>query len=196
MPVPALAHPHAWIDLESKVLLDDDGKMRALEEIWLFDDYYTVMVADELAQNGETTAAYLESIAKRNLTNLRDYDYFTDVTFDGARLPVGDVTDYDTRLVDGRLWMRFEVPLLEPVDPKAGTLTYSVYDPTYYIEVVHIEGGGVSFAGKGAEACSGEIRQPNPTLDQVSLAASLDQTETASDGLGALFAETVLVHCD
>ena len=45
-------------------------------------------------------------------------------------------------------------------------------------------------------ACSGEIRQPNPTLDQVSLAASLDQTETASDGLGALFAETVLVHCD
>ncbi|MEZ5931269.1 MAG: DUF1007 family protein [Alphaproteobacteria bacterium] len=191
----AEAHPHAWIDLESKVLLDDEGRMRALEEVWLFDDYYTVMVADELAQNDQPTAEYLETIAKRNLANLRDYDYFTVVHFDGKKLPIGDVTRHDTRLVDGRLRMHFEVPLLEPVDPRAGELILSIYDPTYWIEMLYIEGGGVTFSGQGAEACSATVRQPNPTLDQVSLAASLDQTQTDSDGLGALFAETVLVRC-
>ena len=42
------AHPHAWIDPRSKVLLDVAGRVRALELGWIFDDDYTVAIADEV----------------------------------------------------------------------------------------------------------------------------------------------------
>ncbi len=191
----AFAHPHAWIDLRSRVLLDDEGRVKALELAWLFDDYYTVLVAEELGLGGTPSEDYLDDIAKRNLTNLRDYDYFTAVTYDGKRQRIGDVTRYETEVHDGRLWMRFEVPLEQPIDPKAGEVTFSVYDPTYWIEVLHLEAEPILFSGQGAESCLGEIIQPNPTIEQVTLANALDKDETAGDGLGELFAEKVVVSC-
>lgn len=191
----ALAHPHAWIDLRSRVLLDDQGRVQGLELAWLFDDYYTVLVAEELGTEGQPTEDYLDEIAKRNLTNLREYDYFTAVTYDGERQAIGDVERYETEVHDGRLWMRFEVPLERPIDPKAGEVTFSVFDPTYWIEILHLEAEPILFTGAGAESCLGEILQPNPTLEQVSLANALDRDETAGDGLGELFAERVVVSC-
>ena len=189
------AHPHAWIDLRSNVLLDEDGKVHAFELVWLFDDYYTVLVAEELGNGGEPDDDYLNEIAERNLANLRDYNYFTVVTFDGERQAIDDVMRHETEVRDDRLWMRFVVPLVEPLDPRQGELTFSIYDPTYWIEMVHLEGEPIFFSGEGADGCLGKIRQPNPTMEQVSLAAALDQDETAGDGLGELFAETVVVSC-
>lgn len=191
----AFSHPHAWIDLRSRVLLNDKGEIRALELAWWFDDYYTVLVAEELGTGEQPTEDYLDEIAERNLSNLQEYEYFTAITYDGERQAVSEVTRYDTEVRDGRLWMRFEVPLATPIDPKAGEVTFSVYDPTYWIEIVHLEGEPILFSGERAEQCLGEIKQPNPTIEEVSLAAALDQDETAGDGLGELFAETVVVSC-
>jgi ABC-type uncharacterized transport system substrate-binding protein len=190
-----LAHPHAWIDLRSRVLLDDAGRVKAFEFAWLFDDYYTVLVAEELGLGGTPSKEYLDEIASRNLTNLREYDYFTAVTHAGVRQAIADVTTYETEVHDGRLWMRFEVPLEEPIDPRAGEVTFSVYDPTYWIEILHLEAEPILFSGTGAEGCLGEIIQPNPTIEQVTLANALDKDETAGEGLGELFAETVKVSC-
>lgn len=192
---PAFSHPHAWIDLRSRVLLNEQGQVRALELAWLFDDYYTVLVAEELGTGEQPTKDYLNEIAERNLTNLREYDYFTAVTYDGERQSFGDVKTYETEVHVGRLWMRFEVPLETPIDPKAGKVTFSVYDPTYWIEIVHLEAEPILFSGEGAENCLGEIIPPNPTMEQVSLASALDVDESAGDGLGQLFAETVVVSC-
>ena len=44
----AQAHPHAWIDLRSTVVLDDAGRITAIEQQWLFDPLYTVFATDEL----------------------------------------------------------------------------------------------------------------------------------------------------
>lgn len=192
---PAEAHPHAWIDLKSKVLLDDAGKVRALELDWFFDDYYTVAIADEVDISNQIPGDVWMEIAKKNLTNLTEYDYFTDVKADGVTVELGEVSRYESGLRDGRMWMRFEVPILEPLDPTSKAVTFSVYDPTYYIEIVHIEGRAITFDGEGSDRCTGEIVQPNPTLEQVSLASALDKNEQASDGLGELFAETVVLRC-
>ena len=191
----ALAHPHAWIDLRSRVLLNDEGQVYAFEFEWLFDDYYTVLVAEELGLGQEPTAAYLDQITKRNLTNLQDYDYFTAITYDGERQAVGEVTRYESDLHDGRLWMQFELPLTQPLDPKTGEVSFAVYDPTYWIEILHLEGEPIFFSGEGADQCFGDIIQPNPTLDQVTLAAAIDRDETGGDDLGELFAETVALRC-
>jgi ABC-type uncharacterized transport system substrate-binding protein len=43
--------------------------------------------------------------------------------------------------------------------------------------------------------CALELEEPNPNPEMVSFAASLDQTESAGDGLGAFFAEQVYLRC-
>ncbi len=189
------AHPHAWIDLRSKVLLDDAGRVRALQLDWIFDDYYTVAIADEVSIGEQVPDEVWTSIAEKNLSNLAEYDYFTAVKVDDARVELGEVSRYEAGLRDGRMWMRFEVPLARPIDPRSEAVSFAIYDPTYYIEIVHIEGDIVTFDGEGGDRCVGDILQPNPTFEQVSLASALDKDESAGDGLGELFAETVVLRC-
>ena len=134
-------------------------------------------------------------MAETNLANLEEYHYFTDVRLDGRRLPLGRPAGAETGLRGQRLWLRFEVPLAEPVDPGSGRLTFAIYDPTYYIEILYLDGEFVTFTGPGADACFGEIVPPSPSMEAIALAAALDRTQSGGDGLGELFAETVVVEC-
>lgn len=191
----AQAHPHAWIDLRSTVILDDQGRVRGLEEYWLFDDFYTAYIAEEFSKGDGSSTDFLNEVASTNLTQLAEYGYFTDVRYDGERIEAGPVEHFETGLLDQRLWLRFELPLAEPLDPRGGKLTFAIYDPTYYIEMLQMEGEPIAFRPADNGRCIAEIIAPNPSFEAVSLASALDQTETAGDTLGALFAETVVVSC-
>jgi ABC-type uncharacterized transport system substrate-binding protein len=191
----ALAHPHSWIDLRSRVIMNDEGRVAALELDWLFDDLYTAYVAQEFVKQGRPPSEFLPEVANTYLSNLAEYEYFTDVRLNDERLALGKPVRAETGLRDERLWLRFEVPLVEPIDPDSGRLTFAVYDPTYYIEILYPEGDAVRFTGPDAEACVGRIVPPNPSFEAIAFASALDVTESAGDGLGELFAETVVVEC-
>lgn len=192
---PAAAHPHAWIDLRSRMVLNANGEVSGLELYWLFDEWHTIYIADGFSRSGLTAAEYLTSVAQQNLANLAEYDYFTKVTVNGDPVETGEVTAFETGLSHERLWLEFDVPLERPVDPQGNQVSYKVYDPTYYIEILHQEGEPVTFEGPGAGRCFGRIIAPNPTFEAVALAAALDVTQSAGDGLGEVFAETVDVTC-
>lgn len=191
----AVAHPHSWIDLRARVILNDEGHVAALELDWLFDDFYTAFVAEEFVKQNRPPSEFLPEVASAYLRNLAEYDYFTDVRLDGERLATGEPEGAESGLRDRRLWLHFEVPLVEPVDPDSGQVTFAVYDPTYYIEIVHMEGEPVVFSGPDADTCFGRIRPASPSFEAIALASALDVTESGGDGLGELFAETVVVEC-
>ena len=140
----ALAHPHSWIDLRSRAIMNDEGRVAALELDWLFDDLYTAYVAQEFVKQDRPPSEFLPEVASTYLGNLAAYGYFTDVRLDGERLALGEPTGAESGLRDRRLWLRFQVPLIEPVDPHSGRLTFAVYDPSYYIEILYVEGENVS----------------------------------------------------
>lgn len=194
-PVVAHAHPHAWIDLRSTVVLDDQGRVRALELDWLFDDFYTAYIAEQYTKDEGSPTSFLEELANTNLTQLAEYGYFTDARLDGERLEAGPVEHFETGLRGQRLWLRFELPLAKPVDPRQGRFTYAVYDPTYYIEILHLEDEPIAFRPASDDQCSARIEPANPSLEAVGLAAALDSTESGGDSLGQLFAETVVLDC-
>lgn len=193
--LPAAAHPHAWIDMRSAVMLDDAGEIEGLRLYWVFDEWYTAFIASEFAESDTPATEFLTSLARRNLANLAEHDYFVKVLVDGEQASIDPVTQFDTGLVDERLWLRFEVPLADRIDPHTSEVSYKAYDPTYYIEILHAEDEPVTFDGQGADRCSARIIDANPSLETVALASALDVTQTASDGLGELFAQTVEVSC-
>lgn len=192
---PAVAHPHAWIDIRSAVLLDGEGRVTAIEEEWLFDEFYTLFVLGGWKGKAVDVAAQLKELARINLENLKPYGYFTEVHAGDSQVRFGTVTEFQTSLRDGRLWLQFVLPLDRIFDPKAEQLSFSIFDPTYYIEMLHMKDDVVAFRGGGADGCFGQITPPNPTTEAVMLAAALDKNAQADNTLGAIFAERVKVTC-
>lgn len=196
----AQAHPHAWIDLRTAVKIDSQGRITAVELDWTFDPYYTLFTLEGIVAAGTPLQPSLDALARENLVNLRDFDYFFDVRADGKRQVLGEVTHYQTEIRDEHLWMRFEVPLATPIDPKALPVSISSYDPTYYIEVLYAEDGPlVTFedaaTGAALEICTADIVLPNPTMEERFFAASLGPDEDGGTALGEIFAEKAVLAC-
>lgn len=187
----AKAHPHAWIDLETTVVFDDAGLVKGLRVGWLFDDFYSAFSLDGV----KPTQDALNILAETNLKNLSEYDYFTQITADGKKLATQKVTDYHTELRGKRLWLEFFVPLESGVDPKKSKLTYAVFDPTYYVEILHAETGDPIRLEGQAKGCGYRLTPPQPPEDISLMAAAMDQTQTAGDTIGDYFAEHVTLRC-
>ncbi len=197
---PARAHPHAWIDLKTTVLFDDQGRVTGLRQRWVFDEVYSLFAIDGFDNDGDGQPddEKLWKLATVNLESLAEYDYFTKLKVDGIQRAYEKVTEYDTFMENDLLVLIFTVTLTKPADPRRNDVTYAVYDPTYYIEVTHAakRNEPIKFEGAAPESCSHALRYPDPDDEMTFFAASLDQTETAGDGLGAFFAEEVAILCE
>lgn len=195
---PAGAHPHGWIDIEVEAVFDTDGRMLGLWQSWLFDEGYTAFVTEGTGTDadGQPAQALLDELLAENMANLAPYDYFTKVTLDEGRVGFAPVTEMSTRMAGDRLEIRFLLPFARPVALQGAALTYSVFDPTYFIEILHAQ---VQEPVRLADApldCGHRLIPPRPTAEQVARAAMLDITESGDDGLGILFAETVHITCN
>lgn len=195
---PAKAHPHAWIDVTVEVLFDGASRVKGLRETWLFDEDYTVFATEGFDRNhdGKPDPDKLAALLRENMRNLEEYRYFTRVKNDGVDVSYGKIREMSSHMAGNRLEMTFVLPLAEPVDAASHVLIYAIYDPTYYIEMLHAGGRKGIRLINAREGCRGELGQPDPAPEAVSLAAALDRTQSAGDGLGALFAEEVIVRCD
>ena len=195
---PNTAHPHAWIDLTSTVIFDESGRITGLRLVWVFDDFYTLFVLEgfDIDGDGKVEQERLRALAATNLRNLYEYSYFTFVQWDDQPVAVGTVTEFDTLMRNGRLVLSFTVPLTEPLDPAAASVSYAVYDPTYYIEVLHVSSASIVMEGQAAERCSFALIEPSPSLEAVAGAAALDRNQTVSEGLGAFFAQRIELTCN
>lgn len=197
LPLPSKAHPHAWIDVTVKVLLDDDGRVRGLHQTWLFDDFYSVFVMEGALEigGGKISQPALDALLAENMNNLAEYNYFTEVSSGENQLSMLDPINATTQVIDRRLEMAFEIPLADPVSVDDIPLNYRIFDPTFYIEMVHAEkDDNVSFNDVDA-LCTAIITQPKPDQEKMLYASSLDQSEQGYDGLGRYFAEVVTVTC-
>ncbi len=208
VPFPAAGHPHAAIDMRSAVVFGDDGRVVALRIEWTFDEIYSSFATATLHKGDAARfEKSLQGLARRNLDNLDEYNYFVDLRVNGARARLGRVDDYQTSMKDNRLWLRFVAPLAQPADPKTAPISYAVYDPTYYIEILYPRGDRIETVGPAGN-CRARIRPPEPNPEARAFAGSLGPNETVDAGIGAmfsgrtgtslgeLFAETALIECN
>jgi len=195
---PARAHPHAWIDLAVEVVFDAEGRVVALRQTWLFDDFYSAYATEGFKRDraGNPDPAALAQLVATHLTNLADHGYFTRVTTDAGVVALGVPGEASARMRGRRLETRFTLPLTEPVAPTGGGITYSIYDPTYYIDLLHARDPGAIRLADAPAACRQRLVAPNPSFEAVSLAAAADRTQSLGEGIGALFAESVVIACD
>ena len=201
IPLNAAAHPHGWIDLRMRLILDDQRQLVALQQSWRLDPFYSLVVLEELEreQGSANLDAALDQLGSEMRDNLSPQGYFTELTLEGRRLELGEVDDYTVLERDGRIEFVFLLPLTESRAIAGETLRYRVFDPTYYIEVVHEQedsspAGDALLVG-GELDCETRILSADPDPEAVMEAAMLDVNDEAESGLGRHFAETGEVTC-
>ncbi len=194
---PASAHPHAWIDLWVEVVFDSTGAITGLRETWLFDDFYSVYATEGMDEDGDgqPDQKLMEELVRQNIESLAEYSYFTKAWIGGNPIPLSKVTEMSTEMREKRLAMIYYVPFEKPVRTDIGALTYSVYDPTYYTEMLHAEAEGVIKLVNAPAGCSYDLNAAEPKEEEVALAFSLPATETVTSDLGQFFAERVSIRC-
>lgn len=190
------AHPHAWIDLRVSVLFTEAGNLKALRQEWAFDPTYSHLLLEDLAagQPDLDLDTALQVMAERMLGNLREHDYFTEIEMGALRLEPAPARNGSLNLRQRRLHLQFELPLEAARPDPTQPLSYRVYDPTYWIEILHDAEDVIHLAG--GSGCSTRIESPRPEARLVAYAATLDRNQRAPiEDLGRPFAEVVSVEC-
>lgn len=197
----AQAHPHGWIDLRMRLVVDDEGRLTGLHQSWRMDPFYSLVVLEELGQAGGEGGleAALDQLGGEIRDNLVPHGYYTELRLGDDKLTFDPVNDYTVLERGGRVEFIFLLPLADPRSLAGRTLSYQVFDPTYYIEMVHEDDDGApaeaSLRVGGELDCETRIHQPSPDPELVMRAAMLDVDDEAEPGLGRHFAETGEVTC-
>ena len=195
--VPAMAHPHVWIDMRVSSIFDADGNLSGFTHVWSFDEFYTVFQLEGFAVSGENepSDAQLAAYAVAMTDSIAEFGYLMRIEGKEGRLTVSP-RDQSARLrPDQRLELTFTVDLETAVDVSQWPVRYSVYDPDYFIEMLHEKDTGVLMTGKPPATCSTDLERPTPTFEMISLAAALDRMDQGPESLGAAFAENVTIDC-
>jgi ABC-type uncharacterized transport system substrate-binding protein len=197
IPQLAFAHPHVWTDMTIKVLFDENGQAYGLHQTWLFDDYYSAYAVEgtDLDGDGIPDQEELDEIMKVNMSHLKEYGYFTEATSRDEVLKLKPITDMSTRMVQNRLEMSFVTPFERPVSVAGQSFTYAIFDPTYYVDMLHAEIDTPVIIEGAPEGCDYKLMLPNPDPSLVAQAAMLDAGMRGETGLGTFFAERVSLIC-
>jgi len=193
--VDSRAHPHAWIDVESTIVLSSDGVISAIEETWLFDELYTAGLMEEIAPDGRPQEAALGKFAARVIEDLGPYGYFMRVTADGRPVRLAAVTQFRSEMKGLQLSLSFTAPLDEPVDPKRHAVQFSVFDPSYFIQMSHRPEAPPTLKNDPEHHCRVRVERADPSPETILRAFSLDRGASPQEDLGLMFAEKVFVQC-
>lgn len=188
----AQAHPHHWIDVSAEWQFGRDGLITGVRLNWLFDEYYSVLLADDAAANELELQSILESI----LSNTAQHQYFLQIQQQGTEPGLGVAERARIGVRDHRLEIEFQLPLTVPLDPKRGDVVYRVAEPTYYFEMLHAEDDSAIVLEEAPAGCRFRKRDPKPDAALVAYATSLGINESGGNELGIQFAETVTIRCE
>lgn len=192
----AQAHPHVWVTMHSELVYAPDGRITGIRHAWSFDDMFSTFALQgiESKEKGKFTREELAPLAKVNVDSLKEYDYFTYATADGAKADLTDPTsEYWLDYTDQVLTLNFTLPFKTPV--KAKELKIEIYDPTIFVDFSFAKDDPVRFVG--APQCKGEVVLPR----EMTFAEGKKLSEIPADqknttmAWGAQFANKILVHC-
>ncbi len=63
----AMAHPHAWMDLQTRFLVNEKLQLTGLDLIWHFDDFYSANIIEDMKQKEEPLEKQYQDFARQSI---------------------------------------------------------------------------------------------------------------------------------
>jgi nickel/cobalt exporter len=167
MPLPALAHPHIFIDAGVAITFNDAGEVVGVRNSWTFDEAYSAWAIQGLDANldGMVSREELQPLADDNVQGLSEYQYYTfagegpdNLKFAFGSNPVMD-------FAAGRLTLTFDVALDQPYAIRQ-TLELAVNDPEYYVAITLANADAVTLVN-APDNCSFTLEDPEPMSEEL-----------------------------
>ena len=190
-----VSHPHMWIDLKSEIVFNKEAYIAGIYQEWLFDDFYSVALLEDAAQHPDGVEQGLRTEISQILAGLHSWNYFTQIMVGTNEVQAKQVQQFETELRGNRVWLSFTTQLETPASPTTEAFSYSIFDPTYYIEMYHFDDAIVALRGSSPKGCKSEIQQADPSSEAIALSQSPVLDAQPDVSVGELFAETVAVVC-
>jgi ABC-type uncharacterized transport system substrate-binding protein len=161
-PTIAFAHPHIFVEARLEVVAGNDGNVQELRNVWRFDEVFssTVLLDFDKNSNLKLDPEELKAVGKTVKESLADFDYYTNISQNGAPVEIAppDVINVDFK--DGQLLMIFAVKPAKPMKLK-GDMTFGVWDPTLYTSIDFATDKDIIVDGDGFKACQHKVVRPN-----------------------------------
>ena len=141
------AHPHVFVANRFRIVFDDEG-LAGIQVKWVFDRYFSQMIADEFDtdRDGALDPSEVAVIKKDAFSNLANFEYFTFVKISGKPFEVKYVINFNSTLKDGVLVYEFLIPCHVKAAKSFKEIRVSPYDPSYYTLVLFAETDAVTLA--------------------------------------------------
>jgi ABC-type uncharacterized transport system substrate-binding protein len=194
--MPASAHPHVWVTMETEVEFGPNKEIVGFKNKWTFDEFYTEFAIQGLDTNGDGiySEEELRPLAQTNVEALKEFEYFTFPFAGKTKVGLKEPTEYRLVYKDKLLTLYFKLPLESPVPfDKVKDFNFSVYDPGMYVALTFDKKVPVKIASAQPLQCSAHVgdrsAEKNAALSQ------LGENIDSSSNFGAQFAERVTIDC-
>lgn len=192
------AHPHVFAEARLDIVVSAEGQVEALRHVWRFDDLFssTVLLEFDANQDLELDQAELETVSDVVYQSLAEFDYFQIVKADGANVAMAAPERLIADFQDKQLLILFEARPGAPL-PLDGTVSFGVYDPTFYTAIDFIEDGHMAVENLPG-GCSRSVVRPDPeeaiAQNQDTLTEAFFDDPGGND-MGSLFATRLEIDC-
>ena len=132
----SLSHPHVFIQNTLRIVFDEQG-LAGIRVKWVFDEFFSSMIADEFDRNHNSRLERPEvrGIREGAFANLVNFDYFSFIKINGKPFKVEYVRDFSAALAGGKLIYEFWIPCHVKASSTFKQFIISQYDPSYYTRV-------------------------------------------------------------
>lgn len=193
--VQAIAHPHAFIDLKTKLLVEND-QLVGFSTQWTLDEASSAGLLYELKFSTEESKHKLTEEMFKNIVAEHYFSYLYDKQGHKIKFKNPPV-NYGLKANGTYLQYYFDVQLAKPVDLKNDELTLAIYDKTYFVAMLYSlkDKSAVDFS-QLPERCQGILVEPRVDTQLQQYAFSLEQDQRDEDNtLGQQFAQQIRITC-
>ncbi len=201
LPIPALAHPHVFIDTGLEFIVDEAGNLTHVRVTWAYDEFYSLLVLEDLKLDQDADGVLTES-EEAFLTGfdaqwIEGYNGDLVVTAGGAPVKLSGPLEPHATAENGRV-VTTHLRQVEGGAVPADALSAKPFDETYYTayEVnrpVTVSGPSTCFIERIDPDIDGQLAQMRAFL--LTLDADYDLEENDIPLVGENFATEILVSC-
>ncbi|MGQ0286744.1 zinc transporter binding subunit ZevA [Pasteurellaceae bacterium 22721_9_1] len=191
----ALAHPHAFISMQTKPLVENN-QLIGFSLQWLLDEASSaeVLYDFQLAQDDEKAKKEMAENIIKNVIAEHYFSYLYDKKGNKVKY-TSQPKNYGLKAVGNQIAYYFDFFLSKPQALVDNQLTFMVYDPTYYVAMFYDAQSAVDFSPLPSN-CEGKLIHQQVDEKTEKYASSLDKTQKEADfSLGVLFAQKVIIQC-
>ncbi|WP_170506552.1 DUF1007 family protein [Ruegeria arenilitoris] len=201
LPIPAMAHPHVFIDTGLEFIVDDAGQLTHVRVTWAYDELYSLYQLEDMKLDQDFDGVLTENeekfLAGFDAQWIEGYNGDLVVFADGVPVSLSGPLEPTATTEDGRI-VTTHLRAIDGDAVSASSLTAKAFDETFYIAYeltrpVTVSGPSSCQMDRIDPDIDGQLAQMQAFL--LTLDADYDLEENDIPLVGENFATEIFVSC-